>query len=214
MKLTSMAAAIALIAGSFLALAVEAQDSPAAETGAAQAQGPSGAAPAPAPARAVRPPKMPYGMPITLAQAKQVAAAAESAAIQANVKVAIAITDNSGELVYFEQLDDTSTGIRDIALQKARFAARYRMPTSYVGAMKRNGVDIFTAFPGAFPGPGGVTLTYDGHTVGGLGVSGGADGAVADAGAAALGAPAAAGQSTGGSQPEPEPQASPGPNGQ
>jgi glc operon protein GlcG len=138
--------------------------------------------------RPVRPPKMPYGMPITLSQAKHVAAAAEAAAIQANVKVAIAITDNNGELVYFEQLDDTSTGIRDLAVQKARFAARYRMPTSYVAGMKRIGNDVFLAFPGAFPGAGGVTLTFDGRTIGGLGVSGGADGAVADAGAAALAA--------------------------
>ncbi len=210
MKLSSMAAAIALISGSFLALAVEAQDSPPADSAPAQSQGPSGAAPAPAAQRAVRPPKMPYGMPIRLAQAKQVAAAAEAAAVKANVKVAIAITDNNGELVYFEQLDDTSTGIRDIALQKARFAARYRMPTSYVGAMKRNGVDIFTAFPGAFPGPGGVTLTYDGRTVGGLGISGGADGAIADAGAAALGAPNGSGApSAAESQVTPEPQAAP-----
>jgi uncharacterized protein GlcG (DUF336 family) len=129
---------------------------------------------------------MPYGMPITLALAKRVAAAAEAAAIKANVKVAIAITDNNGELVYFEQLDDTSTGIRELAIQKARFSARFRMPTSYVGAMKRIGNDAFTAFPGAFPGGGGVTLTFDGYTIGGLGVSGGADGPVADAGAAAL----------------------------
>lgn len=138
--------------------------------------------------RPVRPPKMPYGLPVTLAQAKHVAAAAEAAAIQANVKVAIAITDNNGELVYFEQLDDTSTGIRDLAVQKARFAARYRMPTSYVGDMKRIGNDVFLAFPGAFPGAGGVTLTFDGRTIGGLGVSGGADGTVAEAGAAALAA--------------------------
>lgn len=149
--------------------------------GGAPAAGAAGPGPAP-----VRPPKMPYGMPITLAQAKRVAAAAEAAAIQANVKVAIAITDNNGELVYFEQLDDTSTGIRELAVQKARFSARFRMPTSYVAAMKRRGNDVFAAFPGAFPGGGGVTLTYDGYTIGGLGVSGGADGPVADAGAAAL----------------------------
>lgn len=133
-----------------------------------------------------RPPRMPYGLPITLAQAKQVAAAAEAAAVKAKVNVAIAVTDNNGELVYFEQLDDTSTGIRELALQKARFSARFRMPTSYVGDMKKAGNDGFLAFPGAFPGPGGVTLTYNGKTVGGLGVSGGADGEASLAGAAAL----------------------------
>jgi uncharacterized protein GlcG (DUF336 family) len=125
-------------------------------------------------------------MSITLAQAKAVAAAAEAAAIKAKVNVAIAVTDVNGEVVYFEQLDDTSTGIRELALQKARFSARFRMPTSYVGDMKRAGNDSFLAFPGAFPGPGGITLTAGGRTVGGLGVSGGADGQVAEAGAAAL----------------------------
>ncbi len=133
-----------------------------------------------------RPPRMPYGVSITLAQAKAVAAAAEAAAIKAKVNVAIAVTDVNGEAVYFEQLDDTSTGIRELALQKARFSARFRMPTSYVGDMKRAGNDSFMAFPGAFPGPGGLTLTFGGKTVGGLGVSGGADGEVAVAGAAAL----------------------------
>jgi glc operon protein GlcG len=147
--------------------------------GMAQQAAPSKAAP-------VRPPRMPYGAPISLAQAKAVAAAAEAAAIKAKVNVAIAIADNSGELIYFEQIDDTSTGIRELALQKARFSARFRMPTSYVGDMKRIGNDSFLAFPGAFPGPGGVTLTLNGKTVGGLGVSGGADGEVADVGAAAL----------------------------
>jgi glc operon protein GlcG len=134
----------------------------------------------------VRPPRMAYGAPITLAEAKAVAAAAEAAAIKAKVNVAIAVTDNAGELIYFEQLDDTSSGIRELALQKARFSARFRMPTSYVGDMKRFGDDSFLAFPGAFPGPGGITLTLNGKTVGGLGVSGGADGEVATAGAAAL----------------------------
>jgi len=133
-----------------------------------------------------RPARMPYGLSISLAEAKQVAAAAETAAIKAKVNVAIAVTDTSGELVYFEQLDDTSTGIRELALQKARFSARFRMPTSYVGEMKKAGNDSFLAFPGAFPGPGGITLTLNGKTVGALGVSGGADGEVAVAGAAAL----------------------------
>jgi glc operon protein GlcG len=143
--------------------------------------------PPPAPKSApVRPPRMPYGATITLTEAKAVAAAAEAAAIKAKVSVAIAVTDTNGELIYFEQLDDTSTGIRELALQKARFSARFRMPTSYVGDMKRFGNDSFLAFPGAFPGPGGATLTLNGKTVGGLGVSGGADGEVADAGAAAL----------------------------
>jgi hypothetical protein len=57
----------------------------------------------------VRPPRMAYGAPITLAEAKAVAAAAEAAAIKAKVNVAIAVTDNAGELIYFEQLDDTWT---------------------------------------------------------------------------------------------------------
>ena len=151
------------------------------------ALGPAAVLGQPAPPKVpTRPPRMPYGMSISLAQAKVVAAAAEAAAIKAKVSVAIAVTDVSGELVYFEQLDDTSTGIRELALQKARFSARFRMPTSYVGEMKRAGNDSFLAFPGAFPGPGGITLTAGGKTVGGLGVSGGADGEVAEAGAAAL----------------------------
>jgi glc operon protein GlcG len=141
---------------------------------------------APKAAAPVRPPRMPYGQSITLAQAKAVAAAAEAAALKAKVAVSIAVTDTAGELVYFEQIDDTSTGIRELALQKARFSARFRMPTSYVGDMKKIGNDSFLAFPGAFPGPGGITLTAGGRTVGGLGVSGGADGEVAEAGAAVL----------------------------
>lgn len=136
-----------------------------------------------------RPPRLPYGAAITLAQAKAVADTAAAAAAVARASVAIAIADPNGELILFEQLDDTSNGVREIAIAKARFAARFRMPTGYVAAQKRAGNDALLALPGADTGAGGVTLTREGHTIGGLGVSGmtgGGDEAVAEAGAAAV----------------------------
>ena len=74
--------------------------------GAAYAQAPASPPPAP-PA---------YGDTITLEQAKKAAAAAAAEAQKNNWFLAIAVVGPTGELVYFEKLDNTQDGSIAIAL--------------------------------------------------------------------------------------------------
>lgn len=143
-----------------------------------------------APAMPTRPPVYPYGTSINLLQIKAIVAAAEVQARQIGAHVAIAVSDADGNLIYFENFDETSIGMREIAIAKARFSARFRMPTSYVADMLHAGNDGLTHLPGAVAGGGGIPLVLDGKTVGAIGVSGSMlpakDMAIAGAGAAAL----------------------------
>jgi len=93
----------------------------------ALAQAPA-AGPAAAPRSAPQPPPA-YGPPITLEQAKTVAAAALAEAQRRNVNPTIAIVDPAGELVYFEKASDASYQARGLAEGKARAAARTRRQT-------------------------------------------------------------------------------------
>lgn len=135
---------------------------------------------------------MSYGTPITADVAKKVAAPAIAEARRNNWNMAIAIVDPSGDLVYFERMDDTQVGSVDVALSKARSAARFKRPTkAFQDALAAGGEGLrILALQGAVPVDGGVPLVSGGKIVGAIGVSGGTsaqDGQVAAAGVAALG---------------------------
>ena len=70
-----------------------------------------------------------YGPTITPTQAKSVAAPAMAEARKNQWTMAIAIVDTAGDLVYFEKMDDTQVGSVDVAIAKARSAARFKRPT-------------------------------------------------------------------------------------
>ena len=135
---------------------------------------------------------MSYGTPITAEAAKKVAGPAIAEARKNNWNMAIAIVDPSGDLVYFEKMDDTQVGSVDVALSKARSAARFKRPTkAFQDALAAGGEGLrILALQGAVPVDGGVPLVSGGKIVGAIGVSGGTsaqDGQVAAAGVAALG---------------------------
>lgn len=65
----------------------------------------------------------PYGMPITLDQAKKAMTAAEAEAKKNNWNMVIAIVDAGGHLMLLERLDNTQFGSVDIAREKAHAAA-------------------------------------------------------------------------------------------
>jgi uncharacterized protein GlcG (DUF336 family) len=135
---------------------------------------------------------MSYGTPITVETAKKVAAPAIAEARKNNWNMAIAIVDPSGDLVYFEKMDDTQVGSVDVAVSKARSAARFKRPTkAFQDALAAGGEGLrILALQGAVPVDGGVPLVSGGRIVGAIGVSGGTsaqDGQVAAAGVAALG---------------------------
>ena len=62
---------------------------------------------------------LPYGSPVTLAQAKTIVAAAEQSAQSRNFTMAFAIVEPSGELVLFHKMDGTQYGSDLVAREKA-----------------------------------------------------------------------------------------------
>ena len=116
-----------------------------------------------------------YGFPITLEEAKNVAAPALAEAARNSWAMAVAIVDTAGDLVYFERMDTTQVGSVAVALDKARSAARFKRPTKAFQDMLAAGGDGLRVFgiSGAVPVDGGVPIVVDGKIVGAIGVSGG-----------------------------------------
>ena len=134
---------------------------------------------------------MSYGPSINLDNAKKVAAPAIAEARKNNWTMVVAIVDTAGDLVYFEKMDDTQVGSTDVAIGKARSAARFKRPTkAFQDALAAGGEGLrILALQGAVPVDGGVPIVIGGKIVGAIGVSGGTsaqDGQVAAAGIAAV----------------------------
>jgi glc operon protein GlcG len=134
---------------------------------------------------------MSYGPTITADTAKKLAAPALAEAKKNNWAMAVAIVDPSGDLVYFEKMDDTQAGSTVVAVDKARSAARFKRETkAFQDALAAGGVGLrILALDGAVPIEGGIPLVVGGKMVGAIGASGGTseqDGVVARAGANAL----------------------------
>jgi uncharacterized protein GlcG (DUF336 family) len=133
----------------------------------------------------------PYGAPITLEQAKKPAAAALAEAAKNHWTMAVAIVDPSGNLVYYEKMDNTQVASATVAIDKARSAAIYKRPTKALqDALAAGGAGLrILRLEGATPVEGGIPLIVDGRIIGAIGVSGDAsanDSQCATAGAALL----------------------------
>src|SRR5688500_16979782 len=126
----------------------------------------------------------PYGPDIKIDQAKKIAAGALAEAHKNKWRVAIAIVDNHGFLVYYEKMDDTQTGSVQIAIDKAKDAAMLRRPTKALeDGISKGRVALMSI--AAAPLEGGIPIMVDGRVIGGVGVSGvnsDQDAQVADAG--------------------------------
>ena len=134
---------------------------------------------------------MSYGPSITAETAKTLAAPAIAEAKKNNWAMAVAVVDPSGDLVYFEKMNDTQAGSTVVAVDKARSAARFKRETkAFQDALAAGGVGLrILALNGAVPVEGGIPLVVNGKIVGAIGASGGTseqDGQVARAGANAL----------------------------
>jgi molybdate transport system substrate-binding protein len=134
---------------------------------------------------------IPYGAPISVENAKKAAAAAIAEARKNNLRMAVAVMDVGGELVYFEKVEGTQTGSVQIAIDKGRSAVLFKRNTRWFEEELAKGGEGFRilGLRGAVPVDGGLPLVVDGKVVGGIGVSGGTnrqDGQCARAGAAAL----------------------------
>jgi uncharacterized protein GlcG (DUF336 family) len=137
------------------------------------------------------PPQIPYGLSISTESAKNVAAASIAEAQKNKWKMAIAIVDTGGYLVFFEKMQDTQTGSVELAIEKARTAALFRRPTKvFQDGVAAGGEGLrLLRLTGAIPIDGGVPIIVDGKLIGAVGVSGGSgeqDGQVAKAGAGSV----------------------------
>ena len=131
-----------------------------------------------------------YGFPITLESAKKAAMPALAEARKNQWTMAVAVVDTAGDLVYFEKMDGTQSGSVDVAIDKARSAARFKRPTkAFQDTLAGGGEGLrVLALKGAVAVEGGVPIVIDGKIVGAIGVSGGTsqqDGQCARAGAGA-----------------------------
>jgi glc operon protein GlcG len=117
----------------------------------------------------------PYGLPISLENAKKAAAPALAEAAKNNWTMAVAIVDPSGNLIYYEKMDGTQLGSASVAIEKARSAALFKRPTkAFQDAVAAGGDGLrILRLPGALPIEGGIPLVLDGKIVGAIGVSGG-----------------------------------------
>ncbi len=117
---------------------------------------------------------LPYGLPLTLAQAKAIMQAAEAEAHRQQWPVAIVIADATGDIVLSLKIDQTQHSSMSIATGKALTAVNFRRPTKmFQDGIKAGGEGLrFLAVPGVTPLEGGFPLVIDGQVVGGIGVSG------------------------------------------
>jgi uncharacterized protein GlcG (DUF336 family) len=109
---------------------------------------------------------------ISLDAAKKIAAAAEAEAHKQGWVVAVAVVDLSGGLILFHRLDDVQTGSLDVAINKARTAARFKRSTRVFFDMMAKGNMGILSLSGATPVPGGLPIAVDGKVIGAIGVSG------------------------------------------
>ena len=110
-------------------------------------------------------------MVLDQAGAQAVLHAAKDSAQQRNAPSAIAVVDPAGDLLAFQRMDSVRPASADLAIEKARTAARLRRPTAEIEDNINNGRTAFvTADIMALRG--GVPIRVSGEVVGAVGVAG------------------------------------------
>jgi len=115
-----------------------------------------------------------YGANISVDNAKKIAAAALAEARKNNWKMAVAIVDTGGYLVYYEKMENTQLASADISIDKARSAALLKRPTKALqDALAKGGAGWrLLRLQHAVPIDGGLPLLLEGKIVGAIGLSG------------------------------------------
>ncbi len=119
---------------------------------------------------------VPYGPSITAERASELVdlVIAEATRSPRDWKLAIAVVDPNGELVYFHKMDQTMIASVDLAIRKAQISALYRRPTqAFFDAMQTTaGAYVAALDPRMIAAPGGIPITINGQIVGAIGCSG------------------------------------------
>jgi glc operon protein GlcG len=114
--------------------------------------------------------------------------AAKQSAQQRNAPSAIAVADPAGDLLAFERMDGVRAASVDLAVEKARTAARLQRPTAEIEDSINQGRTAFVT-AGIAALHGGVPIRVNGEVVGAVGVAGlskDTDSGIANAAAKAL----------------------------
>lgn len=125
---------------------------------------------------------------LTLADAKAIAVAAEEYAESHQLKVSIAIVDESAHLTHVVRMDGAAYLSAEGAIEKARTAADAGFPTTFFEEPLNAGRFSMLKMP-LYPIEGGIPVIVDGQCAGAIGMSGvlpNLDAAIADAGLKAL----------------------------
>jgi uncharacterized protein GlcG (DUF336 family) len=130
---------------------------------------------------------------VTLEDARQVIAAAETKAKEIRQPMNIAVADGGGNLVAHVRMDDAWLGSIDIAIKKAFTSRAFNISTRDLAQHSQSGGQFFGIHASnggrVMIFAGGMPLQRGGKVVGAIGVSGGSgeqDHAVAEAGARAF----------------------------
>jgi len=110
---------------------------------------------------------------VTLDQAgaQTVLQAARESAQQRNAPSAIAVVDPAGDLLAFQRMDGVRPASADLAIEKARTAARLQRPTEEIEDNINRGRTAFVT-AGIVALRGGAPIRVDGKVVGAVGVVG------------------------------------------
>jgi glc operon protein GlcG len=117
--------------------------------------------------------------------------AAEESARQKSAPSAIAVVDTAGDLLAFQRMDGVRPDSIDLAIQKARTAARLRRSTAEIEDNINQGRTAFVT-AGIAALRGGMPVLLDGEVVGAVGVAGlskDTDTAISEAAAMSLAVP-------------------------
>lgn len=121
---------------------------------------------------------------LTLSAAKQIAGAAESAAMEMKVAVVISIMDDGANLLYLQRMDGAPLGSVVVSQDKSRSAVLFKFPTKDYETWLGGGMTGLLKLD-MLPFEGGIPLVVGGQVVGAIGISGGSapqDGQIAQAG--------------------------------
>ena len=102
----------------------------------------------------------PYGLSISVEDAQESSCSSFAEAKKNNWAVAVAVVDPSGNLVYYEKMENTQLGSANISIDKARTAARFKRPTrAFQDALAAGGEGLrILGLEGITPVEGGFPL--------------------------------------------------------
>ena len=126
---------------------------------------------------------------LTLTDATAIAAAAEEYAESRELRVSIAVVDESTYVQHVIRMDGAPYMSAEGAIEKARTAAEGGHPTTFFEEPLNAGRYSILKMPHIYPVEGGIPVIVDGHCVDAIGVAGvlpHLDAAIADAGLKAL----------------------------